>query len=297
VGTSTTISRHRPIDEGYRDVGAVRTRVLEVAGSGPPLICLHGYSDLADTWRPLMRSLRGSDRHVIAVDLPGFGRATPLAPGPVLPQLDAFVASLVQAEVAKAGQHAVVIGNSLGGIAALRAGADSALPIAGVVPISPAGFGHSRALTWAQRHGEEFLPRLQRPLLPMPVMRGVMGLAFRRASCGRPRSADREAVRAYVAQFRSRADVERLFGPATSLLDEIRVGEDAPAVGVPLLLLWGDRDRLTLHRGSERVMAANPHAELVTLAGYGHCPQLEIAPRIATLVADFVDRTATLRPA
>ncbi|MBV9486075.1 MAG: alpha/beta hydrolase [Frankiaceae bacterium] len=286
---TTTISRHRPVNESYRSFGDVRTRVLEVAGSGPPLVCLHGYSDQADTWRPLMRALRAADRRVIAVDLPGFGRASALQPGLVLPQLDRFVAETVRSAADSAGQAAVVIGNSLGGIAALRAGADRALPIAGVVPISPAGFGHSRALRWAQ-HSDAVLPMLQRGRLPMPVVRSVMTMAFRRASCGNPRRADHEAVRAYAGQFRTRGDLYRMLSTAPSLLTELGQGHEVSPVDVPVLLLWGDHDRLTLHRGSERVLEVIPHTELVTLAGFGHCPQLEAAPRVAELINDFVDR-------
>jgi pimeloyl-ACP methyl ester carboxylesterase len=33
-----------------------------------------------------------------------------------------------------------------------------------------------------------------------------------------------------------------------------------------------------------------PQTELVTLHGSGHCPQLEIAPHVAKLIADFTDR-------
>jgi pimeloyl-ACP methyl ester carboxylesterase len=289
VGKTAAVQRHRPIDESFRTIGDVRTRVLEIGGSGTPLICLHGYSDHADTWRPLMRSLRSSGRHVVAVDLPGFGKAAPLQPGPVLPQLDAFVADVVRSVAEAAGHSVVVIGNSLGGVEALRVGANPDLPIAGIVPISPAGFGHSRAIKFAERH-DGFLPWIQRGVLPMPVVRGAMAVAFRRASCGSPRNADREAVRAYAQQFRTRADMIRVFGSATMVLEEIRLSPDAPAVKVPVLLLWGDRDRLTLHHGASRVRAAIPHTELVILHGHGHCPQLEAAPRIAQLINAFVDR-------
>jgi pimeloyl-ACP methyl ester carboxylesterase len=290
MSDGTTVQRHRVIDESYRTIGDVRTRMLELAGSGPPLICLHGYSDLADTWRPLMRAWRGTDRHVIAVDMPGFGHAAPLRPGPVLPQLDGFVAALVADAAGAAGQPAFVIGNSLGGMAALHAAANADLPLGGIVPISPAGFVHSKAILWAERH-DELVPMLQRGRLPVPVMRRFVAAAFRRAACGNPRHADHEAVQAYANQFRTRADIERLFTPAAPILDEIRAMVHAQPTAVPVLLLWGDRDRLTLHRGSKQLVELIPHTDLVTLHGCGHCPQLECAPRIASLIGDFVDRT------
>ena len=62
-----------------------RTRALEVAGNGPGIVLLHGWSDSADTWRPLLAQLGSRGRRAIAVDLPGFGEATRLHDGAVLP--------------------------------------------------------------------------------------------------------------------------------------------------------------------------------------------------------------------
>jgi pimeloyl-ACP methyl ester carboxylesterase len=265
--------------------------VIELPGTGTPLICLHGYSDLADTWRPLMRALQHTGRHVIAVDLPGFGRATPLAAGPVLPQLDGFVATLVREVAAATGEQAVLVGNSLGGCASLRAAADPGLPIAVVVPISPAGFGHSLAIKLAETR-RELAPLLERGRVPMPVVRRVMEATFRRAACPNPRRADREAVRAWVDQFQTREDLVRIMSYAAPVIAELQTSPRDTAIEVPILLLWGDRDRLTLHGGARHLLAANPHTEFVPLHGSGHCPQLEIAPRIARLITEFVDRVA-----
>ena len=48
----------------------LRVRVLE-AGTGDPLLLVHGSGMAASTWAPLLAELR--DRRVIAPDLPGFG--------------------------------------------------------------------------------------------------------------------------------------------------------------------------------------------------------------------------------
>jgi pimeloyl-ACP methyl ester carboxylesterase len=238
-----------------------------------------------------MRSLRHSDRHVVAVDMPGFGKAAHLQPGPVLPQLDDFVAAVIRDVAEQAGRDVVVIGNSLGGIETLRAAADPNLPIAGIVPISPAGFGHSRAIKTAERYAlrhDGTLPILSRGRLPMPVVRGVMNVTFRTAACARPRRADRHVVRAFAGQFRDREDIRRILSCAPMVLAELDASPP-PATDVPVLLLWGERDRLTLHRGAHRVRDALPQTEFVALHGLGHCPHLEAAPLVAKLIARFVD--------
>src|SRR5215217_8058268 len=78
------------------EIAGHSTRALEVDGDGPGIVLLHGWGDSADTWRPLLAELGTRGRRAIAVDLPGFGEATRLAKGALLPQLDAFAAELVQ---------------------------------------------------------------------------------------------------------------------------------------------------------------------------------------------------------
>src|SRR5919108_5960047 len=114
-----------------------RTRVLELEGAGPGIVLLHGWGDSADTWRPLLAELAAHRRRAIAVDLPGFGYATRLRRGAILPQLDDFAGALVQEW--GAGEPVVVAGNSLGGCVALRLAENRELPLAGVVPLAPPG--------------------------------------------------------------------------------------------------------------------------------------------------------------
>src|ERR687891_714099 len=145
-----------PLVEHRLELAGHRTRVLELEGAGPGFVLLHGWGDSADTWRPLLAELAASGRRAIAVDLPGFGKATRLAPGAILPQLDDFAASLVLEWAG--GEPVVVAGNSLGGAVALRLGERDDLPLTGVVPVAPAGGGKPR---WVD-------PRGRGPILPPP---------------------------------------------------------------------------------------------------------------------------------
>ena len=155
-------------------VAGFETRALELDGSGPPLILLHGWSDSADTWRPLLDLMRRSGRRAVALDMPGYGSASPLEPdGDVLPQLDRFLRAAV-VRFAE-GRPVLVAGNSLGGCVALRAAADPAVAIGGVVPIAPPGL--DMAGWFGVIEGEWMVRAVLGSPLPLPrgVVRGAVG--------------------------------------------------------------------------------------------------------------------------
>ena len=59
------------------DVNGLRVHVLEAGQPGAPLILLlHGFPELAYSWRRVMPALAGAGHHVMAPDLRGFGRTT-----------------------------------------------------------------------------------------------------------------------------------------------------------------------------------------------------------------------------
>ena len=274
-----------PIGERRARYAGTSTRVLAVEGEGPPLLLLHGYSDSADTWRPLLRVLCG-DRAAVAVDLPGFGRADRVPPGAYLPVLDAFVAELVREHAAEG--PVLVAGNSLGGVAALRAAHDADLPLVGIAPISPAGLGHA---PWVDLISRE--PIVHRILtLPFPVparaIRAGLTAAVRRLAYGDPQRADAEVLGHYAGHHPGAADVRRIVTGARSLMAELREGYAAlETIACPVLLVWGERDVLVPIAGATCVLEAVPGSRLETLPGVGHCAQAEVPERVAELLVDF----------
>lgn len=273
-----------------RVIAGTPTRVIEMNGREPVLLLLHGFSDQADTWFPLMNELRAVGRRAVAVDLPGFGQSPPLAPGRVLPQYDAFVQEALRLYTVD-GIPPVVVGNSLGAVLAVRAAGDPDTPVTGIVPISPAGYGHACWIRSLER-----VPRVMRlaglQLLPMSAYRRLTMLAFPLMVTGSGHMV-KGAAAAYSAQFRNRGDLGRLLGSAADVLTEVRDSALESAPAFPMLLIWGDRDRLTLSTGAERLLAMvadSEVAELAILPGCGHCPQLEKPAEIATLVDDFIGR-------
>lgn len=102
-------------------------------GTGPPLVCLHGFMDTWRTWELVLPMLEGS-HDVLAPTLPGHAGGPALTGDPSV----MFLTDAVEDAMDETGfATAHVVGNSLGGFIALqlatRGRADS------VVALAPAG--------------------------------------------------------------------------------------------------------------------------------------------------------------
>lgn len=67
-----------------------------VAGSGTPLLLIHGVGMRAEAWAPQIAAL-AADYRVIALDMPGHGDSTPLPGAPLLPDYVAWAARVITA--------------------------------------------------------------------------------------------------------------------------------------------------------------------------------------------------------
>src|SRR5215211_7750682 len=140
---------------------AIREHRIELGGFETRAVALDGGA--ADA--PAMER-RG--RRAVALDMPGFGQAARLdREASILPQLDVFAAAAIEREAERSADGEVIVaGNSLGGCVALRAAQYDALPVAGVVPVAPAGLEMARWVSIIER--EAPLRWLMRSPLPVP---------------------------------------------------------------------------------------------------------------------------------
>jgi pimeloyl-ACP methyl ester carboxylesterase/mannose-6-phosphate isomerase-like protein (cupin superfamily) len=60
-------------------------------------------------------------------------------------------------------------------------------------------------------------------------------------------------------------------------------------IDVPVLVVWGDSDRIVLPAYGEAFAAAIPTARFTLLTGTGHVPQVETPGPLLDVIADFVD--------
>jgi pimeloyl-ACP methyl ester carboxylesterase len=278
------------IRERRLELGGYTTRALELAGDGdsPPLVLLHGWSDSADTWRRLLGALARRGRRAIALDMPGFGTAAHLSERePVLAQLDRFVAAAVEHAGNSHGESVVVVGNSLGGCAAMRAAEREELPIAGVMPIAPAGLAMARWFRIIE--GERVLRLMLASPVPLPevVVRNAVGRVYRALAFARPREVDGASVASFTRHLRSQRDLSRALSTGRRLLPELADPFNLDRISCPVLMVWGDRDRMVFATGADRVLREVEGSRIEVIEHCGHCPQIEAVDHLTALLERF----------
>jgi pimeloyl-ACP methyl ester carboxylesterase len=275
----------QPLFEHRRTFAGYDTRVLELEGEGTPIALFHGWADSADTWRQALALIARQGRRAIAVDLPGFGTADPLDDGPILPQLDEF--AFAATRYLSRDEPVIASGNSLGGCVALRMAQRHPSRLAGVVPVAPAGLEMSRLLHLVER--DPVLRSLLALPTPVPaaVLRGAVARLYQQLAFAVPSAIHPDVISTFTWHHRRRADAARALHTARRLIPELRDAFQPERITVPVLLVWGDRDRLVFHRGAERILEAVPGSRLELLEGVGHCPQVEAAERFTELLLEF----------
>jgi pimeloyl-ACP methyl ester carboxylesterase len=257
-------------------------RVAPENPEGPAVLLVHGFGASTDHWRHNIPAL--ARRHEVhAIDLLGFGRsAKPEGPayGGALwrDQLTTYVRERI-------GRPTVLVGNSLGGYAALAAGAALGPEAAGVVLINAAGPFRDEQQATAQGWGAIARRTIGAALLRSPVLQRLLFENLRR-----PATIRRTLRQVYLDHTNvDEALVEAIRRPSLDpgAFGVFRTVFDIPSgqpldelfasLRAPLLLLWGIRDpwiNAAGRRASFQRHAPANTREVVLEAG--HCPHDEV---------------------
>ena len=181
----------------------------------------------------------------------------------------------------------IAVGNSLGGCVSLRLAERHAASLAGVVAVAPAGLEMSRLLSLVER--DPLLRSLLALPAPVPplVIRAAVARLYRQLAFAVPSAIDPAVVATFCEHHRDRATVATYLATARRLIRELRTPFQLDRISSPVLLVWGDRDRLVFHRGAQRILDAVPGSRLELLRGIGHCPQVEVPERFTELLLRF----------
>jgi pimeloyl-ACP methyl ester carboxylesterase len=249
------------------------------AGTGEPLVLMHGIGSHWQVWEPVLDRLTPS-RDVIALDLPGFGSSPRPAAG-VPPGPDSLV-SLVSGFLEEIGVHRPhVAGNSLGGLLALELAKRG--QVRSATALSPAGFANRaeslRArllLTMSFRAARLLAPRADALLQATAARALALNLFFAHPTRLSPVQAA-DSVRALAGSpwFESTLPTVGARAFRSDGLIELRV-----------TIAWGEKDRVLAPRQARRAACAIANARMVTLYGCGHVPTYDDPERVAEILLE-----------
>ena len=268
--------------------------VYRIAGSGPPLLLVHGLFEDSLTWRKVIPRLARTHT-VIAPDLFGHGesdapRHADYSPGGHADVLRDLLEVL--------GHHRVtIVGHSLGGGIAMSFAYCYPARVHRLALISSGGFGREvhpllRALS---------LPGAG-PALRLATMRPTLALLAWLARLLRSFGARRPARGARQLQLVLTRVGSR--GRRAAMIKTLRSvigcrGQTVSALDrsyalrrFPTLVLWGTRDRMIPAHHASAALASNPGAEVALLDGTGHLPHVTRAGLVAARVSSFINDTA-----
>lgn len=245
------------------------------AGSGDPLLLLHGIGSTHDDFAALRPDLDAEYR-VLAPDLPGHGRSGPLPRRPTIAALtDAVAGDLDELGV----DRVHVLGNSIGA----RIGLELAVRrrARSVVAIAPPGLNtpRERAYQAVLMGSNRVALRGLRPLIPA-IARTRLGRA---ALLGGLRSAPWRSSEAEARALRDGFAEADAFWPLIwwGIVADLPTGLDR--IDCPVVLAQGTADLVSVGQ-TPRFLAAIPGARFVPLLGAGHAPQSDTPDAILALV-------------
>jgi len=265
-----------PLRPRYVVVDSLKLRYVE-AGSGIPVILLHGLGSSIYSWRFMLQPLATAGFRVIAFDNKGFGFSDKPASG--YSNAD-YVRVLIGFMDSLRISDAVLVGSSMGG--AIAADAALAYPhrVRGLVLIDAAGLG-VRA-PWLLRLLHSSLPRALIALRGRWVTSRIL-----RSTYADPRKVTSSDVDQYYAPVASPG-----FGAALrGVLHEFRfddLRERLGAIEAPSLVIWGEHDPWIPRTVGVEFARALQRVAFAPVANAGHMPQEEQPDTVSHLLLEFL---------
>lgn len=243
------------------------------AGSGPPVIFLHGLGGTRTAWDPQLRGLADRFR-CIAWDMPGYGASAP----PAELTFPAIADSLAGLLDTLGLESAHLVGLSFGGMHALHTAIRHPGRVRGLVlaDTSPAfGLDGTTARDWQAAR----LAPLEGGLSPAEFAGSTL-----------------DTICAQVLEPTLRNQLVKSFGrispagfrAAVECLPAHDVRGELAGIGCPVLVIVGEADRETPPAYAEALAGGLPDSTLEVLEGVGHLSPSEAPERFNRLVERFL---------
>ncbi len=275
------------IEEQRININGLTTRYFTAGNEGPPLVLLHGDAASALDWSWVLPRLAATHR-VYAPDFPGFGDSAKPSREYSPEFLKNFLVDFLDAiEV----ERVMLVGNSLGGLVALRFTLSHPEQVEALVLVDSSGLGHSVTPLLSQFtlpvYGEAMIAWCNTPL-------GAKQRSWLRATLffAQPSKAPEAWVReqermslmpgfleATLSSLRAQLNV---FGQYQVLLDSL------PHLQMPTLVIWGTDDLVFPKEQAEAAVSRLPKGHLSLIPSCGHLPHVERPEHFSAALSQFL---------
>ena len=269
--------------------------IYRIAGSGPPIVLIHGMVNSSRNWERVALALADSYT-VIAPDLIGHGESA--APRGDY-SLGAHAAGIRDLLTAIGIDSATVVGHSLGGGVAMQFFYQFPQRTERLILVSSGGLGHqvSPLLRGAALPGASALlslaahRRVLAVLLELSERLGRKGsgkAVYLRAIARALQPLEEPGAReAFLQTLRSVIDVR---GQRVSAVDRLYLLD-----AMPTMIVWGGRDNTIPVTHGRQMHDAVPGSRFEILPRAAHFPNLEDPDGLAAVLRDFLETTAPAR--
>lgn len=257
------------------------------AADKPPLLLLHGLGDEADTWRHVFAPL-AERYHVIAPDLPGFGRSDKPRRTYTLAFLRDTVVELLEAVGFDTTE---LVGHSLGAAIAQLVALEQPARVRELILVSG-------SLTTRARKLNPVILQMALPFLGERMYNALRADPQAAYESLRPFYGDLEALPEADRKFLYQRVNERVWsdGQRRAFLSVLRqlvwvqpgrqkkLAARLAALTVPTRVVWGDRDAVNDIESGRALIAIQKGATLIVLPGVGHQVPQEAPEELVRIV-------------
>lgn len=266
---------------GFLTINGVRVHYVE-AGLGPPVVLVHGWNGSTFGFRYTIPELARRYR-VIAPDLIGFGYSERPANGDytVTAQVELLRGLMDQLGI----EQAAVAGHSMGGAIAMSFALRYPERVSRLILIDAASVKEMRS---AIRLGRFIAPLL--PIFAAAMTRRALFDRGFRVAVHDPAILTPAFLDGHFRSFRMKGHLRGLAQQIAQRGREERI--DPSRLTMPVMILWGEHDRVIPFERGEGLASEIPGARLEPIRSAGHLP-LEEQPAVCNrLLEAFLDHDA-----
>ena len=261
----------------------------------PPLVMVHGRGGAAALWYPVI-PLLAPHRHLIAVDMPGWGLSSrahflgKTGEYAIMWWRDAVLGVIDALKL----ERFDLMGHSLGGIVSLAVALERQQHIDHLILEDAAGFA-SRSPLWVRTFFNIGPERLARsvPRALVDTFRARMAMpSSRNAALEHAASDFVYTLATFPGTQQSGARAFNAFVDVRGVHFKLR--DRVAEIQIPTRAIWGERDHIVPLRDSRAGIATMPHVDLVVIPKVGHSPHSEIPQQLARLALEGLARGAEI---